>query len=73
MLLPGHYNNGVRQHLFNSYNLQGSPSRHMQDGPKISRRHTKSDRHMTKYISSKNNATFEKTVTAAELFQTQTE
>jgi hypothetical protein len=71
MLLPGQCNNGGWQHLFNSH-LQGSPSKHLQDGPKILRRNTKSDRHVTKYNSSKDNATFKETIKAAELFKKQT-
>jgi hypothetical protein len=38
-------------------------------GPKISRKNTKSDRDVTKCISNKDNASFEETVKAAELFQ----
>jgi hypothetical protein len=39
MLLPRHYSNGGWQHLFSSH-LEGPPSRHLQDGSKISRRNT---------------------------------
>jgi hypothetical protein len=52
--------------------ISSFPSRHLQVGPEISRGNAKSGRHVTKYISSKDNATFEDTVEAAELFQKQT-
>jgi hypothetical protein len=40
-------------------------------GPKISGRDTKSDRCVTKYITSKDNVAFKETTKAAELFQKQ--
>jgi hypothetical protein len=38
-------------------------------GPKFQEKHKIRQRHVTKYISSKDNATFEETVETAELFK----
>jgi hypothetical protein len=50
------------------FKVNRSRSRQLQDGSKISRRNTKSDRHVTKYINSEDNVTFEERVKATELF-----
>jgi hypothetical protein len=52
MLLPRHYSNGGWQHLFSS-RLEGPPSRHLQDGSKISRTtplHPQSDGMVERYM-----------------------
>jgi hypothetical protein len=65
-LLLGHYKSGGLRRLFCSH-LQGSPSRHVQDVSKISRR--KINRGTLRNVSCKDNATFDEIVKDAKLFE----
>jgi hypothetical protein len=54
------------------FTLPGIPFKHLQDGFKVSRRNTKSESRDEEIYCSKDMATFEETITNADLFQNQT-